>query len=216
MHRGIDLNTADVEEITSHLEGVGRAMAERIVEDRKANGPFYALYDLARVPGVGARLFEKITGWKWYEDLYGQLNVVNQVLDKWDGGLPNLSVVAQRFNELSGFDACVILHRDGHLLATSWSESASQSMEAMGPQIIKRVSQYIKNVCPEEMLSATIFLIEQVIILSQHEDIIFVGVRSPRALNRRHLQVVHGMAMALGKRFSGLRDAADEGKNPSA
>lgn len=215
MHRGIDLNTATAEEITTHLEGIGRAMAERIVEDRKQNGPFYALYDLARVSGIGSRLFERITGWTWHEDLYGQLSVVNQVLDKWDGGLPNLNLVAQRFNALSGFDACVILHRDGHLLASSWDESFNQPMEAMAPQIIKRVSQYMKNVCPEELLSVTAFLQGRVVIFSQHEDIIFVGVRSPRALNRRHLQVVQGMAMALGKRFSGLRDAAVEG-SPSS
>lgn len=216
MHRGIDLNRASPEEITARLEGIGRAMAERIVEDRTKNGPFYALYDLARVDGIGARLFEKITGWKWREDLYGQLNIVNQVLDKWDGGLPNLNLVAQRFNVISGFDACVVLHRDGHLLASSWDDKPSQAMEAMGPQIIKRVEQYIKNVCPEDMLSVTVFLHERVLILSQHEDIIFVGIRSPRALNRRHLQIVQGMAMALGKRFSGLRDAAAEATSPSA
>lgn len=208
MHRGIDLNTASADEIASHLEGIGHAMAERIVADRDQNGPFYALYDLARVSGIGAKMFEKITGWRWHEDLYGQLAIVNQVLDKWDGGLPDLAVVAQRFKALSGFDACVMLHADGHLLATSWDEGPSQALEAMAPQIVKRVAQYMKNVCPEPMLSVTVFLQDRVAILAQHEDIIFVGIRSPRALNRRHLQVVQGMAMALGKRFSGLRDAA--------
>lgn len=208
MHRGIDLNTASADEIASHLEGIGDAMAERIVADRDQNGPFYALYDLARVSGIGAKMFEKITGWRWHEDLYGQLATVNQVLDKWDGGLPDLSVVAQRFKALSGFDACVMVHADGHLLATSWDEGPSQALEAMAPQIVKRVAQYMNKVCPEPMLSVTVFLQDRVAILAQHEDIIFVGIRSPRALNRRHLQVVQGMAMALGKRFSGLRDAA--------
>lgn len=206
-HMGIDLNTATAEQILSHIEGIGDAMAERIVEDRTENGPFYALYDLARVPGVGAKLFEKITGWKWHEDMYGQLTVVNLVLDKWDGGLPDLNSVAMRFQALTGFEGCVILHRDGHLLATSWNPKSSQALEAMGPQIVKRTAQYMKSVCPGETMSVTVFLENRVVAFAQQGDIIFVGIRSPRAFNRRHLQIVHGMAMALGKRFSGLRDA---------
>ena len=207
MHRGIDMNTASAEDILSHVEGIGEAMAEHIVEDRMENGPFYALFDLARVPGVGAKLFEKITGWKWHEDSYGQLNVVNLVLDKWDGGLPDLNAVAERFQALTGFEGCVILHRDGHLLASSWNPKSSQALEAMGPQIVKRTAQYMKSVCPGETMSVTVFMENRVVAFAEHADVIFVGIRSPRAFNRRHLQIVHGMAMALGKRFSGLRDA---------
>lgn len=207
MHRGIDLNTASAEDILSHLEGIGDAMAERIVDDRKENGPFYALYDLARVPGVGAKLFEKITGWRWQEDIYGQLGVVNQVLDKWDGGLPDLNSVTERFRALANFEGCVILHSDGHLLASSWNPKFSQALEAMGPQIIKRVGQYMKSVCAGDTMSVTVFMEDRVVAFGQEGDIIFVGIRSPRAFNRRHLQIVHGMAMALGRRFSGMRDA---------
>jgi competence protein ComEA len=56
----IDPNTAPVEEL-ARLPRVGPALARRIVEDRERNGPFRRADDLARVPGVGARLVE-LTG----------------------------------------------------------------------------------------------------------------------------------------------------------
>jgi competence protein ComEA len=53
----IDPNTAPAEEL-ARLPRVGPALAQRIVEDRERNGPFRRAVDLARVPGVGARLVE--------------------------------------------------------------------------------------------------------------------------------------------------------------
>lgn len=50
----ININTASVSELDL-LPGVGRTLAERIVQDRAANGPFRSLDDLDRVPGFGSK-----------------------------------------------------------------------------------------------------------------------------------------------------------------
>ncbi len=55
----IDVNTASVEELST-LSGIGPALAGRIVEHRKANGPFAKPEDLLAVRGVGAKLLDKI------------------------------------------------------------------------------------------------------------------------------------------------------------
>jgi competence protein ComEA len=55
----IDLNTASEAELV-RLPGIGPVMAKRIVEYRKANGPFRQLRDLRRVKGIGAKTYEKI------------------------------------------------------------------------------------------------------------------------------------------------------------
>jgi competence ComEA-like helix-hairpin-helix protein len=57
----------DVNEATwvewSQLEGIGLAMAHRIVTDRKLNGPFSSIEDITRVPGIGAVTLDRIRPW---------------------------------------------------------------------------------------------------------------------------------------------------------
>lgn len=55
----LDLNTADTEALQA-LPGVGPTLAERIVADRDAHGPFRAPEDLLRVPGIGPKRWERI------------------------------------------------------------------------------------------------------------------------------------------------------------
>jgi competence protein ComEA len=55
----IDVNRAHAAELEV-LPGVGPRLAERIVADRAAHGPFPAVEDLARVPGIGDRILEGI------------------------------------------------------------------------------------------------------------------------------------------------------------
>lgn len=55
----IDVNRASGPELDV-LPGIGPRLAEGIVADRAAHGPFATLDDLTRVPGVGPRLVEDV------------------------------------------------------------------------------------------------------------------------------------------------------------
>lgn len=57
----ISINRADSAQL-QELPGIGPVLAERIVADRKANGPFSAVEDLARVSGIGPALLESLIG----------------------------------------------------------------------------------------------------------------------------------------------------------
>jgi len=54
----VNINTADVKELMK-LEGVGRRVAEKIVEYRDSHGPFKKAEELRKVEGIGSGLWEK-------------------------------------------------------------------------------------------------------------------------------------------------------------
>jgi competence protein ComEA len=54
----VNINTADAATLASELTGVGPALAEAIVADRKANGNFPSPEALTRVKGIGERIVE--------------------------------------------------------------------------------------------------------------------------------------------------------------
>jgi competence protein ComEA len=54
----VNINTADAAALASELTGVGPALADAIVADRKTNGNFATPEALMRVKGIGARIVE--------------------------------------------------------------------------------------------------------------------------------------------------------------
>lgn len=54
----VNINTADAATLAAELTGVGPALAEAIVADRKANGNFATAEALTRVKGIGTRIVE--------------------------------------------------------------------------------------------------------------------------------------------------------------
>lgn len=55
----VAVNTADADELDT-LPGVGEVIAQRIIEEREENGPFYYPEDLMNVKGIGEKTLEKL------------------------------------------------------------------------------------------------------------------------------------------------------------
>jgi uncharacterized protein len=58
---GVELNTASAE-LLSHVAGVGRALAKKIVKHRDAAGAFRSRTELLDVAGLGPKAFEQCAG----------------------------------------------------------------------------------------------------------------------------------------------------------
>lgn len=73
LHRGaglavVDLNRAAPRDLAL-LPGVGEALARAIVREREANGPFRAVDDLRRVPGLGPATLERLRPFACVEEI---------------------------------------------------------------------------------------------------------------------------------------------------
>ena len=58
--RMIDINTATAEQLEKGLKGIGPKKAADIVNYRDAHGPFQSVNDLARIPTIRGKTFNKI------------------------------------------------------------------------------------------------------------------------------------------------------------
>ncbi|NKC15930.1 MAG: hypothetical protein GKR94_28165 [Gammaproteobacteria bacterium] len=54
----VDINTASAEALAAAIDGVGKKRAEAIIAYREQNGPFVAVDDLTKVPGIGRKTVE--------------------------------------------------------------------------------------------------------------------------------------------------------------
>ena len=55
----IDLNAASVEQLVA-VPGIGKSLAQRIVDFRQKNGPFKSVDELLKVQGIGEKSLEKL------------------------------------------------------------------------------------------------------------------------------------------------------------
>jgi competence protein ComEA len=58
LHESIKINSASAKEIANKLEGIGEAIAQRIVQTREKQGPFQDFEQLKAVSGVGTAKIE--------------------------------------------------------------------------------------------------------------------------------------------------------------
>ncbi len=56
----VNINTAPAEEMVENLNGVGKVIAERIIDYREKSGDFASIEELMNVRGIGEKVFEKI------------------------------------------------------------------------------------------------------------------------------------------------------------
>ncbi len=59
VEKKVDINSATVKELRE-LEGVGKTLAERIVEYREEHGPFRDVSELSKVKGIGKARYERM------------------------------------------------------------------------------------------------------------------------------------------------------------
>lgn len=114
------------------------------------------------------------------------------------GKAPNYGEVASRFKTLAGFDGCVIVHRDGDLLATSWKNDASDMLEVVAPQIVKKMEHYLQHACNDKLQAVSAYWKNLVLIFVENGAICFIAAQQPGAFSLAHVRAAVLAAEALG------------------
>lgn len=204
--QGIDINTADAETLVSRLDGIGSKLAVRIIEDREINGRFRDIYDIARVQGIGQKMFESMTGAVWREDLCGRREILANILDSSKDSIPDIKGVANRVAETKGFDGCVIAHSDGYVLASTWQHEKNDALGAFAPQMFKKVVQYIRRLEMGDMDAFTFFFEAYPVTLVNSGPIYLAAIHTQNRFSRRHVQIARALTVELDHRLMRMRE----------
>lgn len=141
----VDINEAGVDQFTA-IPGVGRQRAEIIVRYRQEHGPFKSLFDLVEVPGVGRRLFMRMTGLNPALTKRRDRHLVLQQLLGGTGTLPpGLSEIAAQTALQTDAVGAILSGADGIVLARSEGVERSEHYAALAPAICRRLKRYVRR-----------------------------------------------------------------------
>jgi competence ComEA-like helix-hairpin-helix protein len=196
---GLDINFATADEMVARFNGVGRKLAEKIVANRVEAGPFKDVYDIARVPGVKGKVFQRITGMVWPAQLFRHRELVSKLLGVAGNEIPDVRGVAQRFKELEGFHGCIMIDQDGLVLAKTWDHPSSEALGAFAPQMFKKIGRYVKQLKMGNIKTLTFFADENPVTLVTSGAILFVALHKPSRFSKRQVELVQALATELGR-----------------
>lgn len=198
---GVDLNNTTAEEMVTRFNGVGRKLAEKIVANRIENGPFKDVYDLARVPGVKGKVFQRITGMVWPAQLFRHREQVATLIGVVGNEIPDVRGVAQRFKEIEGFTGCIMIDQDGLTLASTWEHPSAEALGAFAPQMFKKLSRYVKQLKMGNIRTLTFFTDDQPVTLVSSGAILFVAVHKSSRFSKRQVELIQALATELGRKL---------------
>jgi len=197
--QGVDINLATADEIAERVEGVSARLATRIVRFREQRGPFKDVADLSFVPGVGPTTFERVSGVSWSEARDEERRTLRYLIGGGDD-LPDLRAVANRFRDLPGIDGCVIIHEDGHVMASEWEDGRAHVLGAVAPQIFKKILPYADEIDMGELNPVTLYLGENALTIIQSGDLFVAVVHSTHTMTKRQIRLVQLAGAELEQR----------------
>ena len=202
---GIDLNRADADTITEHLEGVGSRLAGNIVRYREQHGAYTSVADLLLIPGVGPTTFERLSGETWPADEQGIKAALDVVLGDDADGYPDFRGVAERFCDRDDVTGCLIVHTDGHVLASAWDHDKSEILGAVAPQIFKKISPYVEQLSWGDVSPLTLVFGHDVVTLVQSDEVLLALVHPLDGLDGNQLRLVQLASAELEQRMERAR-----------
>lgn len=168
--KAVDINRADLEMLAT-LPGVGSSIAASIIEYREQNGRFASIYDFASMPGIGPKLFIRMTGL----DLMERRNrhaVLNRLVGLDGAAALPVGTLLEAICRAIGVQGGLLSNSDGMPLAYTpkMAEKADQ-YGALVPQMFRRSERYLRPVTNEAIHCLMLPMTEPPLLLFSGEEI---------------------------------------------
>ena len=193
---GVDINRASATELVKAFPGVGAKMAARIVQSR----PYGNMFELTGVSGIGARMFERLTG-KVMPKASMDPMVISRILGVDGDGVPGFAVVAENIAALSGIVGCILSQKDGYILASTRGNSQDPAIGAFAPQIFNRVATYLDSMEMAGVTTMTLFTSPHPMSLVKQDELFAIVFHGSGRFSRQRVELVESVMGELARRI---------------
>jgi competence ComEA-like helix-hairpin-helix protein len=194
----VDLNRCSVDDLTT-IPGIGRALAQRIVDFRNSRGQFHSVDELRQVPGIGRKTFRALAGI--------QPRALNRLLGAPHDGELTLQEIVRLTGKLPGIEGCMLATSDGLFLTGELPPHLDQAtISVFAPQLFKKVGRYARELKVGSIRRFTIFTDTQPISIFRAGDVYLIVIhdafRFSKALLRRCERISHEIARLSSQRVT--------------
>ncbi len=194
----VDLNRCSVEDLVT-IPGIGRSLAQRIVDFRNTRGQFHSVDELRQVPGIGRKTFRALAGI--------QPRALNRLLGAPHDGELTLQEIVRLTGKLPGIEGCMLATSDGLFLTGELPAHLDQStISVFAPQLFKKVGRYARELKVGSIRRFTIFTDTQPISIFRAGDVYLIVIhdqfRFSKALLRRCERISQEIARLSSQRVT--------------
>jgi competence ComEA-like helix-hairpin-helix protein len=172
----IDLNRCTVEDLQT-IQGVGPALAKRIVEFRDARGQFTSVNDLRQIPGIGRKMFRTLAGI--------EPRALNRLLGVEHNRELSLQEIVRLTGALPGVEGCMLAMSDGlFLTGTLPPHLDPDGISVFAPQLFKKVGRYMREFRVGQIRRFTIFTDQQPLSIFRAGDVYLIVIHDTRHFSK--------------------------------
>jgi len=176
----IDLNRCTAEDL-QQLEGVGPALARRIIEFRNTRGQFASIDELRQIPGIGRKTFRALAG--------VEPRALNRLLGAPHNNELTLQEIVRLTGTLPGVEGCMLAMSDGLFLTGQLPDRLDQNtVSVFAPQLFKRVGRYMRELRVGQIRRMTIFTDQQPLSIFRAGDVYLIIVHDVKHFSKALLR----------------------------
>ena len=185
---GVDINSASAAELRG-LPGIGTSRAKEIIAYRHQHGHFPNIYALAKMPGIGEKLFRRATGLP-LNARRNRHQLLNEMLgfDK-GASAPSLKMVLERLATLSGAAGCLLTGMDGIPMGcTAGVRHDAPRLAAVTTQLFRKTGRRLLSVLQADVECLALPLGNPPRLLFAGENFFLIVVEGNRRLPHREVR----------------------------
>jgi len=176
----VDLNRCTVEDLQT-IQGVGPALAKRIIEFRDARGKFTSLEELRKIPGIGRKTFRALAG--------AEPRALNRLLGVEHDCELSLQEIVRLTSALPGVDGCMLAMSDGLFLTGQLPQQFDQNtISVFAPQLFKKVGRYARELRVGQIRRFTIFTDQQPLSIFRAGEVYLIVIHDTRHFSKALLR----------------------------